>query len=116
MLILFTGKGGVGKSTMSATTAIHHAQKGKKTILVSSDPAHSTDDVIGQKVGFSPTEIDKNLWAMNINAEKQAKEFLDRINESMMKLTANVRNGGISGHGRVFRHGNDLYADERCKL
>ncbi len=90
MLILFTGKGGVGKSTMSATTAIHHAQKGKKTILVSSDPAHSTDDVIGQKVGFSPTEIDKNLWAMNINAEKQAKEFLDRINESMMKLTANV--------------------------
>ncbi len=54
MLILFTGKGGVGKSTMSATTAIHHAQKGKKTILVSSDPAHSTDDVIGQKVGFNP--------------------------------------------------------------
>lgn len=124
MLILFTGKGGVGKSTMSATTAIHHAQKGKKTILVSSDPAHSTDDVIGQKVGFSPTEIDKNLWAMNINAEKQAKEFLDRINESMMKLTANVRvltpkswaKWRDFGHGRVFRHGNDLHADERCKL
>jgi len=90
MLILFTGKGGVGKSTMSATTAIHHAKQGNKTILVSSDPAHSTDDVIGQKVGFSPTEIDKNLWAMNINAEKQAKDFLERMNEGMMKLTANI--------------------------
>ena len=90
MLILFTGKGGVGKSTMSATTAIHHAKQGKKTILVSSDPAHSTDDVLGQKVGFSPTEIDENLWAMNINAETQAKEFLERINESMMTLTANI--------------------------
>lgn len=75
---------------MSATTAIHHAKQGKKTILVSSDPAHSTDDVIGQKVGFSPTEIDKNLWAMNINAEKQAKDFLERMNEGMLKLTANI--------------------------
>ncbi len=90
MLILFTGKGGVGKSTISATTAIHHAKQGKRTILVSSDPAHSTDDVLGEKVGFSPTAIDDNLWAMNINAEKQAKEFLERINEGMMKLTANV--------------------------
>ena len=89
-LILFTGKGGVGKSTVSATTAIHHAKNGKRTILVSSDPAHSTDDVIGQKVGFSPTQISENLWAMNINAEKQAKEFLDRMNAGMLKLTSNI--------------------------
>ena len=89
-LILFTGKGGVGKSTVSATTAIHHAKDGKKTILVSSDPAHSTDDVIGQKVGFVPTEIATNLWAMNINAEKQAKDFLERMNAGMMKLTSNI--------------------------
>jgi arsenite-transporting ATPase len=90
MLILFTGKGGVGKSTISATTAVHHAKEGKRTILVSSDPAHSTDDVLGEKVGFSPTPITENLWAMNINAEKQAKEFLERINEGMMSLTANI--------------------------
>ena len=90
MLILFTGKGGVGKSTMAATTALHHSKQGSKTILVSSDPAHSTDDVIGQKVGFSPTEIDENLWAMNINAEKQAKEFLDRMNEGLMSMTKNI--------------------------
>ena len=90
MLILFTGKGGVGKSTISATTAVHHASQGKKTILVSSDPAHSTDDVIGQKIGFAPTEIAENLWGLNINAETQAKEFLERMNAGMMKLTANV--------------------------
>ena len=71
MLILFTGKGGVGKSTISATTAVHYASQGKKTILVSSDPAHSTDDVIGQKIGFAPTEIAENLWGLNINAETQ---------------------------------------------
>jgi len=90
MVILFTGKGGVGKSTMAATTAVYHAKQGKNTILVSSDPAHSTDDVILQKVGFSPTKIEENLWAMNINAEKQAKEFLERTNEGMKSLTANI--------------------------
>ena len=90
MLILFTGKGGVGKSTMAATTAVYHAKQGKNTILVSSDPAHSTDDVFLQKVGFSPTKIEENLWAMNINAEKQAKEFLERTNEGMKSLTANI--------------------------
>ena len=90
MLILFTGKGGVGKSTMAATTAVYHAKQGKNTILVSSDPAHSTDDVILQKVGFSPTKIEENLWAMNINAEKQATEFLERTNEGMKSLTANI--------------------------
>jgi len=89
-LILFTGKGGVGKSTLAASTAVHWANKGKKTILVSSDPAHSTDDVVLTKVGFVATKIQDNLWAMNINAEKQAKEFLDRMNEGLMKMTANI--------------------------
>lgn len=46
-LILFTGKGGVGKSTTSAATAYHYANQGYKTLLVSSDPAHSTEDVVG---------------------------------------------------------------------
>ena len=50
-LLLFTGKGGVGKSTISAATALHHATQGLRTLLVSSDPAHSTDDVLGISVG-----------------------------------------------------------------
>ena len=92
MLILFTGKGGVGKSTISATTAVHHASQGKKTILVSSDPAHSTDDVIGQKIGFAPTEIGENLWGLNINAEKQAKDLInEKINDSISKLGENIK-------------------------
>ena len=56
-LILFTGKGGVGKSTSAAATALYHANQGQKTLLVSSDPAHSTDDTVGTKVGETPREI-----------------------------------------------------------
>ena len=58
-LILFTGKGGVGKSTISGASAIHHAQQGLRTILVSSDPAHSTDDTLGVAVGNGELKLQK---------------------------------------------------------
>ena len=45
-LMLFTGKGGVGKSTVSAATAYYWANEGYKTLLISSDPAHSTQDIL----------------------------------------------------------------------
>ena len=62
-LVLFTGKGGVGKSSTSAATAQYWASQGYRTILVSSDPAHSTEDVLGVPVGFKPTLIAENFWA-----------------------------------------------------
>ena len=52
-LLLFTGKGGVGKSTTSASTAVYHASQGLRTILVSTDPAHSTDDVVAIPIGLT---------------------------------------------------------------
>ena len=78
-LLLFTGKGGVGKSTASAATALHWARQGLRTILVSSDPAHSTDDTIGQTIGDLPTLIEPNFWAKNLNAEAHAQRFVDEI-------------------------------------
>ena len=90
MLYLFTGKGGVGKSTVSASSAIHHASKGKKTLLVSSDPAHSTDDVLQFKVGSKPVQVAPNLYAMNINSEAQAKEFMGKINEEVKSMMGSV--------------------------
>ena len=68
-LMLFTGKGGVGKSTVSAAAAYHWANEGYKTLLVSSDPAHSTQDILGTAVGFEKTLIKENLWAKNINSQ-----------------------------------------------
>jgi len=82
-LILFTGKGGVGKSTTSAATAFHYASKGYKTLLVSSDPAHSTEDVVGVPVGGRPTPIRENLQAMNIQADIKAKEFQETLMKQM---------------------------------
>jgi len=81
-LLLFTGKGGVGKSTVSAASAAHWASKGYRTILVSSDPAHSTDDTLGVAVGPATVEVAPNFWARNIDAEKMARNFTETLNEA----------------------------------
>jgi arsenite/tail-anchored protein-transporting ATPase len=81
-LMLFTGKGGVGKSTVSAATAQQWASQGYRTILVSSDPAHSTDDTLGVSVGLQTTKIGDNFWARNIDAEREAKIFAHSLNEA----------------------------------
>ena len=70
--------------------ALHHAGLGKRNLLVSSDPAHSTDDVLQCKVGNTPTKITDNLDAMNINAETQAKEFMSLINDEVKGMMGNV--------------------------
>ena len=87
-LILFTGKGGVGKSTTSAACAYHYASEGYKTLLVSSDPAHSTEDVVGVPIGAEPTYLRPNLWAMNIHADAKAKEFQEKMLTQMDSTVA----------------------------
>jgi len=92
-LVLFTGKGGVGKSSTSAATAQYWAGQGYRTILVSSDPAHSTEDVLGVPVGFKPTPIAENFWAANINASTEAEEFFGELQNLMQDSFAKLMPG-----------------------
>ena len=68
-LLLFGGKGGVGKTTTSTSTAVGLAQAGLKVLLVSSDPAHSTSDSLGVELGSSPTEVKEvpGLWGLELD-------------------------------------------------
>ncbi|MHC4642698.1 MAG: ArsA family ATPase [Planctomycetota bacterium] len=66
-IILFTGKGGVGKTTIAAATATRTAQLGHKTLVISTDAAHSLGDSFDVQLGNSPTRISDNLWAQEIN-------------------------------------------------
>ena len=56
-VLLFTGKGGVGKTTTAAATAVHAALRGRKTLVLSTDPAHSLADAFGVELGAEPTDI-----------------------------------------------------------
>lgn len=81
-LLFFTGKGGVGKTSLACATAVALADKGKRVLLVSTDPASNLGQVFGQTIGeHDPLEIVEvpGLYALNINPEAAAQSYRDRI-------------------------------------
>lgn len=73
-IILFTGKGGVGKTTVASATALRVASSGLKTLLMSTDPAHSLADAFDVELGPDPTEVAPNLWAEQIDPQRRLEE------------------------------------------
>lgn len=73
-IVLFTGKGGVGKTTVASATALQIAAAGRKTLVMSTDPAHSLADAFGMELGPSPTEVAHNLWAEQIDPQQRLEE------------------------------------------
>ena len=80
-LVFFGGKGGVGKTTLAAAFATLLAGRGEKTLLVSTDPAHSTSDVLGAKLSGEIARIEENLFGVEIDAAGDAAAYIDRIKE-----------------------------------
>jgi arsenite/tail-anchored protein-transporting ATPase len=70
-IILFTGKGGVGKTTIAAATAIRLADRGVKTLLLSTDAAHSLADALDCPLGGEPAEVHPSLWAVQIDTQRR---------------------------------------------
>jgi len=80
-LVFFGGKGGVGKTTLAAAFATLLAGRGERTLLVSTDPAHSTSDVLGAKLSREPTRIEEDLWGVEIDAAADAAAYVERVKE-----------------------------------
>ena len=79
--LFFTGKGGVGKTSVACATAVRLADAGKKVLLVSTDPASNLDEVLGVALGNHPTAIPAitTLFAMNLDPQKSAAEYRERM-------------------------------------
>ena len=79
--LFFTGKGGVGKTSLSCATAVALADSGKKVLLVSTDPASNIDEVFGVHIGTKPAAIAEvpNLSALNVDPEAAAEEYRERV-------------------------------------
>jgi arsenite-transporting ATPase len=79
--IFFSGKGGVGKTTMATASAVHYALTGKKTLIVTTDPASNLADVFEQEIGhkIAPIKGIDNLFAMEIDPDEATKEYKERI-------------------------------------
>jgi arsenite-transporting ATPase len=79
--IFFSGKGGVGKSTMSCAAAVWLAKAGNKTLLVTTDPAPNLTDIFGQTIGHQVTPVQgvENLHAIEIDPDEASEEYRERI-------------------------------------
>src|SRR5438270_1852231 len=85
-VLLFTGKGGVGKTTIAAATAVRAAKAGRRTLVMSTDPAHSLADSCDIELGAEAREIAPNLWAEQIDAQERLEDNWREIQEYMVSL------------------------------
>jgi len=85
-IIVHTGKGGVGKTSISAATALRCAEMGLRTIVISTDTAHSLADSLDVKIGPEPVLLTDNLWAQEVDARYSMDKYWGRIQNYMLEV------------------------------
>ena len=85
-IILYTGKGGVGKTSIAAATALKSAQQGLRTLVVSTDPAHSLGDSLDMKLSPEPVLITNNLWAQEIDSTHEVEQSWGQVQHYLTSL------------------------------
>jgi len=89
-IIFYGGKGGVGKTTCSTARSINYANNGLKTLLISTDPAHSISDVLEIKIGNKILNIRENLDCLEIDPEYESEIYINKIRENMRTILSSV--------------------------
>ncbi len=92
-IIVHTGKGGVGKTSISAATALRCAEMGLRTIVISTDTAHSLADSLDVKIGPEPVLLTDNLWAQEVDARYSMDKYWGRIQDYMLEVLSSRSSG-----------------------
>jgi arsenite-transporting ATPase len=87
-VILFTGKGGVGKTSVAAATALRCAQLGHRTLVMSTDPAHSLGDSFDLQLGPEPHQVSENLWAHEVSALHEMERHWKKLHDYAAEVFA----------------------------
>lgn len=85
-IIIFTGKGGVGKTSVAAAHARHSALEGKRTLIVSTDMAHNLSDLFEITIGKTIQEVSQNLFALEIDPHYVMENEFQSIKESFVNF------------------------------
>ena len=85
-VILFTGKGGVGKTSVAAATAVRCAAAGYRTVVMSTDPAHSLGDSFDRELGVNGTKIATNLWAHEVSSLHEMQRHWAKLHEYAVEV------------------------------
>jgi arsenite-transporting ATPase len=104
-IVFVGGKGGVGKTTVA--TALSHAlaAAGHRTLLVSTDPAHSTGDLLGARLGDEPVRIAERLEAVEIDAARVAVAYVEEVRRDLHRVVAREVRPAIDRHLDLAREG-----------
>ncbi|WP_010649649.1 ArsA family ATPase [Oceanobacillus massiliensis] len=82
-ILFIGGKGGVGKSTSAAAIALKSAAQGKKTLLVSTDPAHNIGDIFNETIGGATKKVTENLFAVEIDPEIETEKYIKSVKRTI---------------------------------
>jgi len=85
-ILFFGGKGGVGKTTCAAAVALAASREGRRVLLVSTDPAHSTSDIFERQFTREEREILPNLFGLEIDADFEASRYIAEVKEQVSKM------------------------------
>jgi arsenite/tail-anchored protein-transporting ATPase len=85
-ILLFTGKGGVGKTTVAAATALRCADAGRRTLVLSTDPAHSLADAFDRPLDSRPMTVADNLWGQQLDATERLEDVWGEVQSYLMEL------------------------------
>ena len=124
--IFFSGKGGVGKTSMACTTAVHYADLGKSTLIVTTDPAANLSDVFEQEIGHNITPIKgiNKLYAMEIDPDISTQDYKERLlaplrdlfDEEMLKVAEEQLSGPCTEEMASFDKFIDFMEEEQYDI
>jgi arsenite-transporting ATPase len=102
--IFFTGKGGVGKSTMSAATAWQLSEQGKKVLAISFDPAHNLGDIFGMTLSHKRKAFSKNLDLQEADLDQAAQEYIKNNTDILTEVYSYTKAFNLDRYFKVLRH------------
>jgi len=85
-IIIYTGKGGVGKTSIAAATAVNLADQGMRTLIISTDAAHSLSDSLDMPLSSDPIQVNSNLWAQEVNSLRETERNWGTVQAWLSRL------------------------------
>lgn len=102
-ILFFGGKGGVGKTTVSAATALATADAGRRVLLVSTDPAHNLGHLFDQKIGAKARRLQPNFDVMELDPEQTVEQHLEEVSSALRRLMPVRLSGEVDKHMELSR-------------
>lgn len=102
--IFFTGKGGVGKSTMAAAAAFQLAERGSKVLVISFDPAHNLGDIFGVKLSHRVKRFGENLFLQEADLERAASEYIKTNTDVLTEVYSYTKAFNLDTYFKVLRY------------